>query len=107
MLGLLAGLASQLFGQALWSSLIGWIGPLTSSIVSLGGAIISAIAEIIIALSKSPEGRIFLALIVVAGGLCFGRWHYLEQGRAEGLLQMEEKVKAVKCPATTAPRTRY
>ena len=62
---------------------LGPVGPVLTAIGQFIGSLISAVAEIIGAMARSYEGRIALATIVAALLVLYGRWHYIEQGRAE------------------------
>jgi hypothetical protein len=70
----LGGLASLAF--------LGPVAPIITGIANAIGAVITAVFEIIVALSKSPEGRVVLG--IAAAGICFLylRWHYIEEGKA-------------------------
>ncbi|MBI4723864.1 MAG: hypothetical protein HY765_02300 [Rhodomicrobium sp.] len=58
-------------------------GPILTGIANAIGAIITAIFEIIVSLSKSAEGRVALSLAAAALGFLYLRFHYIEEGKAE------------------------
>lgn len=115
--GILCGVSGFLLSD--WSAIVGLIagfGALAGAIVlaiffpfvagiltGLGnaiGSLISAAGEIILSLSKSPEGRITLAAGVAVIGFLFIRYHYFEEGRAAGRLEVKPQIVkvAAKCP---------
>jgi hypothetical protein len=61
---------------------LGPLAPIITGAANAIGAIVTAIFEIIVALSKSPEGRVVLG--IAAAGVCFLylRFHYIEEGKA-------------------------
>lgn len=85
--------------------LLGPIAPILTAIGTFIGSIISAIAEIIGAMSRSYEGRIALAAIVAGVGLLYLRWHYIEQGRAEAPVKFVTRL--VKAPPEIKTVTKY
>ena len=70
-LGSLAGLA-----------FLGPLGGLITGIANAIGSALTAIFEIIASLSKSPEGRVVLALLMGGLGFLWVRYHYIEEGKA-------------------------
>jgi hypothetical protein len=58
------------------------LAPIVSGIGQLIGAFVTAIGEILAALSKSAEGRVALCLIAVLVGFLYLRFHYIEEGKA-------------------------
>jgi hypothetical protein len=58
------------------------LAPIVSGIGQFIGAVITAIGEILVALSKSAEGRVALCLLVAFFAFLYLRFHYIEEGRA-------------------------
>jgi hypothetical protein len=95
---------------------LGPVGPILTAVGQFVGSIISAVAEIIGAMARSYEGRWALAGIALALAGLYGRWHYIEQGRAEAPVKIVTRtirtpapppiVKYVQkaCPALPAKR---
>jgi hypothetical protein len=84
---------------AFLSGLLGYVGPAVSGLASLIGSIFQAISEIVVALSKSPEGRVVLALAVGAVAFLYLRFHYIEEGKA--LANPQTVIAPKPCPAPT------
>ena len=84
---------------------LGPVGPVLTAIGTFIGSIISAIAEIIGAMARSYEGRIALVAIVTGLGLLWGRWHYIQQGRAEAPVKVVTRL--VKAPPEIKVVTKY
>ncbi|HZV21907.1 MAG TPA: hypothetical protein VE986_10225 [Hyphomicrobiales bacterium] len=95
------GFLASLWGRFVGSAFLGPIAPVVTGIGQLIGGVISAIAEIVASLAKSPEGRI--ALCVIAGALAFFylRFHYFEEGRAQGRSEVKPKIVTVQKPCPT------
>lgn len=75
---------------ALIMPVVTWIGGMLVkntllNVVSPALAVGKWLVEIVVDLSKSREGRIVLLAIVCFLALAYGRWHYIQQGRAEML----------------------
>lgn len=84
---MLASLGAWMLGRiAAWglSGIVAQVTPIIVGIVKLGGAVISAVAEIIMALARSPEGRVVLGLALGALAFLYVRFHYIEQGKSQG-----------------------
>jgi hypothetical protein len=58
------------------------LAPILAGIGQLIGAFVTAIGEILAALSKSAEGRVALCLMAALVGLLYLRFHYIEEGKA-------------------------
>jgi hypothetical protein len=58
------------------------------------------VAEIIASLAKSPEGRVLLAVIAAGLGFLYLRFHYIEEGRAEGMASVKPAICAPAPPPT-------
>lgn len=67
--------------NAFLSSVVALVGPLITGILKFGGGIFTALAEIVVALSKSPEGRVMLALMALGIGFLSMRYHYIAEGK--------------------------
>ena len=80
----LSGLTSLAF--------LGPLGPILTGIGQFIGGVISAIAEIITAMSKSYEGRIGLALICAGLGFLYIRFHYFEEGVTAGKSMVKPQI---------------
>lgn len=92
------------FFTALWARLAAWasaatflsflgpLAPIIAGVASALGSTITALFEILASLSKSPEGRVFLALLAGGLGFLYLRYHYIEEGKAE----MQPQLAAVK-----------
>lgn len=97
---------ASLWGNLLSGALFGPIAPIISGIGQLIGSIVTAVAEIVVALAKSAEGRVVLCLL--AGGLSFFylRFHYFEEGRAVGKAEVKPKIVTVQkpCPSPASDR---
>ncbi len=85
-LAFIASFWSRLATGALWAgtfAFLGPLGPVISGIAQLIGGIITAAVEIVVSLSKSPEGRVALCLLAAGLGFLYLRFHYIEEGRAD------------------------
>jgi hypothetical protein len=89
---------------AVLGSLVGWVtrraaaaglasvtGILGSSLKAVG-LLLEALAEIVVSLARSPEGRVVLVIVLIGAGSLYVRHHYLEQGRAEGYAQAKQEI---------------
>ena len=113
LLSILGRLAGAFAGKALFS----WVVPLLTGTGGAVGTILQAFAEIILALAKSPEGRVVLLMAALFSAGLYGRFHYIQQGRAEarGIVEAEaskkiaaalsKQAQSFKCPPA-ARRTR-
>lgn len=112
-----AGIITWVLGRvAAWglSGIVAQVAPIVIGIVKLGGAILSAIAEIIMALARSPEGRVVLGLLVGALAFLYVRFHYIQEGVAREQVQSAAKVQralaaqkaSLKCPVTQPKKRR-
>jgi hypothetical protein len=81
---------------------LGPIAPIISGIGQLIGGVVTAIAEIIASLSKSPEGRVALCLLVAGTGFFYLRYHYIEEGKAAAPVKIVTIQKP--CPASALDR---
>jgi hypothetical protein len=77
-----ARLAGWVAKSVFWSGLLGAVGPIVSAIATLIGGFISAVSEIVVSLSKSPEGRVVLGICAAGLGFLYLRFHYIEEGKA-------------------------
>ena len=84
---------------AFLSGLLGFIGPAVSGVATLVGSIFQAVSEIVVSLSKSPEGRVILGLIAGAVAFLYFRYHYIEEGKA--LAHPKTVMVAKLCPASS------
>ena len=78
-------------------ALLGPIGPVLTGIANAIGAAITAVFEIILSLSRSPEGRVVLALVAFGLGFLYLRFHYIEEGKAMVHPRTIEKVVHAPC----------
>jgi hypothetical protein len=76
---------------------LGPLAPILTGIANAIGATITAIFEILAALSKSAEGRVVLALAALGLGFLFLRFHYMEEGKAMVHPRTIEKVVHAPC----------
>lgn len=66
--------------------------------------------EIVVDLSKSREGRLVLLAIICICALSYGRWHYIQRGRADmaehPTAELVAKIKKTlpNCKTATGPR---
>jgi uncharacterized membrane-anchored protein len=60
------------------SSMTGVLTPAINAIM----AVLRGIADIIVDLSKSAEGRVILMLLAIVAGFFYLRFHYIHEGRA-------------------------
>ncbi|MFZ1109491.1 MAG: hypothetical protein WAN43_14260 [Rhodomicrobium sp.] len=58
------------------------LSPIVSGIAQFFGAVVTAIGEILAALSKSAEGRVALCLLAALLAFLYLRFHYIEEGKA-------------------------
>jgi hypothetical protein len=65
-------------------SFLGPLAPILTGIANAIGAAITAIFEIVVSLSKSPEGRVVLGIAAAGLAILYLRFHYIEEGRAFG-----------------------
>ncbi len=82
MLSTVISFAGRILGAASWAAWLGPFAPIVTGVAKAIGGLIEAIVEIVVALSRSPEGRIVLALLVGAFGFLYFRAHYIEAGKA-------------------------
>ncbi len=75
-------LAAWGLGRLTSLAFIGPLAPIITAIAKAIGATITAVFEIIVALSKSPEGRVVLAIAALGIGFLVMRHHYIEEGKA-------------------------
>jgi hypothetical protein len=73
------------------------VGPVLTGIGNAIGATITAIFEILAALSKSAEGRVVLALAALGLTFLFLRFHYIEEGKAMVHPRTIEKIVHAPC----------
>jgi hypothetical protein len=71
-------------GGILSLSFLGPVAPILTGIANAIGAAITAIFEILVSLSKSPEGRVVLGIAAAGFAILYLRFHYIEEGRALG-----------------------
>jgi hypothetical protein len=71
-------------GSLLSLSFLGPLAPILAGIANAIGAAITAVFEIIVSLSKSPEGRVVLGIAAASLAVLYLRFHYIEEGRALG-----------------------
>lgn len=83
---------------AFLSGLLGFLGPAVSGLATFIGGIFQAVSEIVVSLSKSPEGRVVLALIAAAAAFLYLRFHYIEEGKA--LARAKTIMISKPCPAS-------
>jgi fumarate reductase subunit D len=117
--GLLLSLLGKFAGAFAGSTLLAWVVPLLTGVGGAVGTIAQAVAEIVLALAKSPEGRVVLFLAALGCAGLYGRYHYIEQGRAEVRVAaraetsrqiasaLAKQRQSFKCPAPARRRTRY
>lgn len=98
----LFGFLASLWGRLLASAFLGPIAPILTGIGQLIGGVITAFAEIVAALAKSPEGRVALCLVAAGLGFFFLRYHYIEEGRAIGRTQVRPKIVTVQKPCAAS-----
>jgi len=76
---------------------LGPAAPVLAGIANAIGATITAIFEIVLALSKSAEGRVFLAIAALGIGFLYMRFHYIEEGKAMVHPRTIEKIVHAPC----------
>ncbi len=76
---------------------LGPAAPVLAGVAKAIGATIAAIFEIILALSKSAEGRVFLAIAALGLGFLYLRFHYIEVGKAMVHPRTVEKIVPAPC----------
>ena len=101
-----AGVLKWAAKYALLSGLLGVMGPAISGVATLVGGIFQAAGEIVVSLSKSPEGRVILALIGAAAAFLYLRFHYIEEGKAQALAHPKTAFAAKPCPASPDRKNR-
>jgi hypothetical protein len=84
-------------GAVASAAFLGPLGPILSGIANAIGATITAVFEIVVALSKSAEGRVVLGIIAVGVSFLYLRFHYIEQGKAMVHPRVVEKVVHAPC----------
>ncbi len=87
---------------AFLSALLGFVAPALSGLAAFIGGIFQAVSEIVVSLSKSPEGRVILALIAAAAAFLYLRFHYIEEGKA--LARAGAAAITKPCPASHEQR---
>ncbi len=78
-------------------ALLGPVAPIVTGIANAIGATITAIFEIVVSLSKSAEGRVFLAMAALGLGFLYLRFHYIEEGKAMVHPRTIEKIVHAPC----------
>jgi hypothetical protein len=78
------------------------LAPILTGLGQLVGAIVTAIGEILAALSKSAEGRVALFLMAALAGFLYLRFHYIEEGKAIEKAKIAAAHKP--CPAVRTER---
>jgi hypothetical protein len=63
------------------SSVLSWLTPLFSGAWAAMTAIFTGVCEIVAALAQSAEGRVVLAILIMAAGLGIGRVYWIDEGR--------------------------
>jgi hypothetical protein len=84
---------------------LAFLNPLTPIVTGIGnfiGAIVTAVGEILAALSKSAEGRVALCLIAALAGFLYLRFHYIQEGKAIERAKIATAHKP--CPASRVER---
>lgn len=79
--GRIAGVAAAI-GLPAALAFLSPLAPVVSGIAQFIGAVVTAIGEILAALSKSAEGRVALCMLAALLGLLYLRFHYIEEGKA-------------------------
>jgi hypothetical protein len=64
-------------------ALLGPLGSIATAIAGAIGAIVTAVSEIVVALARSAEGRVILAIAALGLSFLYLRFHYIEEGKAE------------------------
>ncbi len=91
-------------GSVATLAFLGPFGPVITGIANAIGAMITAIFDIVLALAKSAEGRVILAILAAAAGFLYLRFHYIEEGKAEARAHCASIHKP--CPANGYARGR-
>jgi hypothetical protein len=96
-------------GSLLSLSFLGPLAPILTGIANAIGAAITAVFEIIVSLSKSPEGRVVLGIAAASLAVLYLRFHYIEEGRALGRAAgyaqgLARGKQAAACPKTLPRR---
>lgn len=89
--------ASWGLGGLLSLSFLGPLAPIVTAVANSIGAVITAVFEILVALSKSPEGRVTLAFAAAGLGFLYLRFHYIEEGKA--MVHPKTVYAAKPCPS--------
>ena len=85
-------------------ALLGPAAPIITGIAQFFGAVVTAIGEILVSLSKSAEGRVALALAAAIIGFLYLRFHYIEEGKTIGKAEIVATHKP--CPSRAERRSR-
>ncbi len=84
------------------------LAPIVTGIGQVIGAFVTAIGEIVAALSKSAEGRVALCLMTALVGFLYLRFHYIEEGEAieKAKIAATHKIAATQkpCPSPRMER---
>jgi hypothetical protein len=96
-------------GSLLSLSFLGPLAPILTGIANAIGAAITAIFEILVSLSKSPEGRVTLGIAAASLTVLYLRFHYIEEGRALGRTAayaqgLARGKQLAACPKTLPPK---
>jgi ABC-type cobalamin transport system permease subunit len=76
------------------NTVLGWIAPLFTGLGGAIGNIVLAISEILLALTRSPEGRVALLAVALAGGGLYIHYHGVRQGEIEAQAIAADELKA-------------
>jgi phage-related minor tail protein len=77
-----AKVLSLLGKLAVFATPLGFIVPALTGIAQFIGGLFTAVAEIIVSLAKSAEGRVVLASAAAGLGFLYLRFHFIEEGKA-------------------------
>jgi hypothetical protein len=108
LLGLVTSLLARIPALAVkigFPAALAFLSPLAPIITGIGqfiGALVTAVGEILAALSKSAEGRIALCLIAALAGFLYLRFHYIQEGKAIERAKISASLKP--CPASRLER---
>jgi hypothetical protein len=96
--------ASKTLAVASWTAWLGPLAPIVAGAAQFIGGIFQAVIEIVVAMSKSAEGRVMLAFIAAGLGFLYLRFHYIEEGKAMARVAAIAVRRA--CPSSVPERRR-
>lgn len=107
LLALLWGKVLGGFGKLALLGPLAVLSPALGGIARFVGGIFEAIIEIVVAMSKSPEGRVMLGVFAAGAAFLYLRFHYIEEGKALVRPKIESAAKSCLASNKEPRRSRH